>query len=168
VQTGSALDEQFLRLLGPFDIVYSWGVLHHTGNMWKSFNLITIPARNELVLCVYSDQGIISRVWRFLKRCYVKHPVSRPAIIFTSLLTLWLPKVLLLPHRVIADWKNWKSKRGMSAWHDVIDWAGGYPFEFAKTSDVVTFFQQHGFELTISRPFGRIIKMHEYVFRAKE
>jgi SAM-dependent methyltransferase len=168
VQTGSALDEQFLRSLGPFDIVYSWGVLHHTGKMWKSFNLITIPARNELALCIYSDQGVISRVWRFLKRCYVKHAVSRPAIIFTSLLTLWLPKILLLPYRVIADWKNWKSKRGMSAWHDVIDWAGGYPFEFAKTSDVVTFFQQHGFELTISRPFGRIIKMQEYVFRAKE
>ena len=44
IEAGSALDEQYLRSLGPFDIVYAWGVLHHTGAMWKSFDLVTIPA----------------------------------------------------------------------------------------------------------------------------
>ena len=43
VEGGSVLDEQYLRSLGKFDIVYAWGVLHHTGAMWKSFDLITIP-----------------------------------------------------------------------------------------------------------------------------
>jgi SAM-dependent methyltransferase len=163
IEAGSALDEQYLRSLGAFDVVYSWGVLHHTGAMWKSLELITIPAKEHLVICLYADQGAVSRLWRFLKRCYVSHPYSRPAVIAASLVTLWAPK-LLLPHRVISDWRNWKVKRGMSAWHDIVDWAGGYPFEFAAPEDVISFYQKRGFALKALRPFGRIIRMHEYVF----
>ena len=164
IEPGSALDEQYLRSLGQFDVVYSWGVLHHTGAMWKSLDLITIPAHEQLVICLYADQGAVSRLWRFLKRSYVAHPWSRPAVTFASLVTLWLPKLLLSPHRVISDWKNWKVKRGMSAWHDIVDWAGGYPFEFAAPSAVISFYQQRGFVLKALRPFGRIIRMNEYVF----
>src|SRR5881296_1627768 len=43
VAEGSVLDEEYLRSLGPFDIVYSWGVLHHTGNMWKAMGNAQIP-----------------------------------------------------------------------------------------------------------------------------
>ena len=164
VESGSALDEQYLRSLGQFDVVYSWGVLHHTGAMWKGLDLITIPAKEHLLICLYADQGIVSRLWGFLKRSYVAHPWSRPAITLASLINLWLPKLLLSPHRVISDWKNWKVKRGMSAWHDIVDWAGGYPFEFAKPADVIAFFLQRGFSLKAVRPFGRIIRMNEYVF----
>ena len=36
VERGSVLDEDYLRGLGNFDVVYSWGVLHHTGAMWTA------------------------------------------------------------------------------------------------------------------------------------
>ena len=50
------------------------------------------------------------------------------------------------------------------AWHDIVDWAGGYPFEFAKPTDVISFYQKRGFALKALRPFGRIIRMNEYAF----
>src|SRR3954453_10925637 len=36
VEQGSALDTAYLARLGTFDVVYSWGVLHHTGDMWRA------------------------------------------------------------------------------------------------------------------------------------
>lgn len=36
VERGSVLDRDYLSRLGRFDIVYSWGVLHHTGAMWQA------------------------------------------------------------------------------------------------------------------------------------
>ena len=32
-------------------------------------------------------------------------------------------------------WRTYSTKRGMSAWYDIVDWAGGYPFEVAKPGD---------------------------------
>jgi len=164
IQQGSALDSEYLNSLGKFNIVYSWGVLHHTGDMWAALDLITIPAKETIAICIYKDQGALSLVWRRLKKLYVEHPISRPAVVFAALATIWGPKLLLLPHRLIPDWKNWKKKRGMSPWHDVIDWAGGYPFEFATDSQLITFYLDRGLSLRVVRPFGRIIQMNEYVF----
>lgn len=36
VEEGSVLDTGYLQGLGQFDVVYSWGVLHHTGAMWQA------------------------------------------------------------------------------------------------------------------------------------
>src|SRR5205823_4486652 len=36
IERGSALDQSYLRKPGAFDVVYAWGVLHHTGAMWKA------------------------------------------------------------------------------------------------------------------------------------
>jgi SAM-dependent methyltransferase len=164
IQQGSALDEDYLRSLGKFDIVYSWGVLHHTGDMWKALDLMTIPATGTVAICIYKDQGMVSRVWRRLKRLYVEHPGARPVVTFASLATIWGPKLILLPHRVVSDWRNWKRKRGMSPWHDIIDWAGGYPYEVASASALEEFYRARGFTSQKISRFGRIIQMNECVF----
>lgn len=44
VEQGSALDTQYLAHLGQWDIVYSWGVLHHTGAMWRALANIAPPS----------------------------------------------------------------------------------------------------------------------------
>lgn len=168
VELGSALDKDYLQSLGEFDIVYSWGVLHHTGDMWKALELATIPARQILAVCLYQDQRAVSRMWRLLKRTYVRHRLARPAITLVSLLTLWGPKAILLPHRITRDWRNWKQKRGMSPWHDIVDWAGGYPYEFCTTAQAREYLGKRGFTLARAQPFGKIIRCTEFVFIAAQ
>ena len=57
IEQGSVHDEGYMRALGQFDIVYSWGVLHHTGDMWRALDLVTIPTSERVVLAIYNDQG---------------------------------------------------------------------------------------------------------------
>ncbi|MDQ2731156.1 MAG: class I SAM-dependent methyltransferase, partial [Armatimonadota bacterium] len=65
VAEASILDHSYLDSLGVFDIVYSWGVLHHTGQMWRALgNICTrVAPGGKLFIAIYNDQGWTSRVW---------------------------------------------------------------------------------------------------------
>jgi 2-polyprenyl-6-hydroxyphenyl methylase/3-demethylubiquinone-9 3-methyltransferase len=155
VEQGSILDENYVRSLGRFDIVYSWGVLHHTGNMWNALDLVTIPAVEKLMVAIYHDQGWKSRFWQFYKRAYNRR--SRPVKWLMEVLVLgwaWGKPLVRRPRQTMARWKNYISDRGMSPWYDVVDWAGGYPFEVAAPEKLVSFFVQRGFTLEHSEIRG--------------
>ncbi|HVO67338.1 MAG TPA: class I SAM-dependent methyltransferase, partial [Syntrophales bacterium] len=72
IEQGNILDVNYLNSLGPFDIVYAWGVLHHTGNMWGALeNLIPLVADSgKLFISIYNDQGVLSLFWKALKKFY--------------------------------------------------------------------------------------------------
>lgn len=76
VERGDVLDEHYLAGLGQFDVVYSWGVLHHTGDMWAALKNVVDLVRPGGILClaIYNDQGRRSRMWRALKRRYNRLP----------------------------------------------------------------------------------------------
>jgi hypothetical protein len=40
IHPGSVLDRDFLEGLGVFDVVCSWGVLHHTGSTWDACDAV--------------------------------------------------------------------------------------------------------------------------------
>ena len=82
IEQGSALDQDYLQSLGQYEIVYSWGVLHHTGNMNRAIKLATDRVRNGglLFIAIYHDQGSASRRWSLVKRIYQRLPAMlRPA-----------------------------------------------------------------------------------------
>ena len=56
------------------------------------------------------------------------------------------------------------STRGMSYWHDQIDWIGGYPFEVAKPEEVFDFYRQRGFNLTRLKTWAGSLGCNEFVF----
>jgi 2-polyprenyl-6-hydroxyphenyl methylase/3-demethylubiquinone-9 3-methyltransferase len=156
VGEGSVLDEEYVRALGDFDIVYAWGVLHHTGDMWRALELVSrLPKRTgKLFIAIYNDQGWISRFWRLIKRAY--NMAFRPLRIFfllPALALFWGPTTLsdLLKGRPNASWKLYWRSRGMSPWWDLVDWVGGYPFEVAKPAAITTFFESLGFRLLKSK-----------------
>lgn len=76
VETGSALDRVYLQSLGHFDVVYSWGVLHHTGDMWAALANAALPVveGGKLFIAIYNDQGTASRRWTRVKRLYNRLP----------------------------------------------------------------------------------------------
>jgi 2-polyprenyl-6-hydroxyphenyl methylase/3-demethylubiquinone-9 3-methyltransferase len=72
VEQGSVLDAAYLQRLGQWDIVYSWGVLHHTGDMWRAFDLVTglVDRSGQIFIAIYNDQGPKSIGWKAVKRFY--------------------------------------------------------------------------------------------------
>lgn len=165
IQQASVLDQEYLKSLGQFDVVYSWGVLHHTGAMWQAMeNVIPLVAPNgRLFIALYNDQGWLSRMWLSVKRAYCCCTLGRWAMT-----VIWVPGFfarmcvasLVVGHNKFAAYHQ---ERGMSPVHDWIDWIGGLPFEVAKRGDVVQFYEQRGFQwLTLTPTYG--LGCNQFVF----
>lgn len=169
---GSILDSKFLPKLGVFDVVYSWGVLHHTGSMWKALEnaLSFLAPQSLLFIAVYNDQGRTSQVWKAIKKAYVSTPgLLKWAILAPAFVRLWGPTFLrdLLRGRPLSSWKSYGegTARGMHPWRDVVDWVGGYPFEIAKPEAIFDFCRDRGLELVKLKTCGGGIGCNEFVFR---
>jgi SAM-dependent methyltransferase len=169
IAEGSALDTAYLSSLGRFDVVYSWGVLHHTGAMWQALaNAATLVApAGKLFIAIYNDQGKISDRWRAVKRTYNRLPkgcrflVTIPALVHLN----WRAACKdLLKLRPFYTWRLAGRQRGMSAWWDLIDWVGGYPFEVAKPEAIFDFYLRRGFSLTRLVTCGGSLGCNEFVF----
>lgn len=172
VDEASVLDQDYLRSLGQFDIVYSWGVLHHTGKMWEALqNITSLVAEGGIAyIAIYNDQGPMSRVWLSVKRAYNYLPKGlRWIVVWLSMIRLWGPRTVfdLVRGKPFHTWRNYSRQRlrGMSPWRDVVDWVGGYPFEVAKPEEVVLFFRDRGYVLENLVTCGGGLGCNEFVFR---
>ena len=173
VLQGSVLDKTFLASLSTFDVVYSWGVLHHTGAMWDAIaNAASMVATGGLLnIAVYNDQGPKSRRWRRIKRAYVSaRGPMKWAVLTPAFVRLWGPTMLrdALRGRPFHTWRNYATEgtaRGMHPWRDVVDWVGGYPFEVAKPEEIFEFCRERGFELLKLRTCGGGLACNEFLFR---
>ncbi len=154
IEQGSVLDAGFMAGLGAFDVVYAWGSLHHTGEMWRALELAGERVRPGGMLCVsiYHDQGGASRRWAGVKRLYHRLPARvRPVLSALVAVKLWWKTILrdtARAGRPLASWRGYGAERGMSAWRDVVDWVGGWPFEVARPEAICDFFFARGFTLT--------------------
>ncbi len=165
VEMGSVLDDEYMARLGVFDVVYAWGVLHHTGDMWHALaNAATrVAPGGRLFVAIYNDQGWLSRYWTWVKRVYNTGPLLRLAM------TLWhTPYFFGARLLVRALTGRLRLTRGMSLWYDMHDWLGGYPFEVARPEEIVSFYEERGFTLMTARTCGRRSGCNEFVFRRQE
>ena len=160
VMRGSVLDKNFLSTLGSFDYVYSWGVLHHTGNMWAALDNVTylVNKKGKLFIALYNQQQFASKYWAFVKKTYNRFKILRPIWILLYFLYPTLPSLLL------KFFQNRKIPRGMTVWNDLIDWVGGYPFEVSTPSDIFKFYKSKGFILSELKTVGGKHGCNEFVF----
>lgn len=168
VEQGSALDVIYLASLGKFDIVFSWGVLHHTGDMWKAIENASraVAPGGRLFISIYNDQGVTSKRWLRIKRMYVNGgTIKRPIALAITFAWAWGWQLTrdFVKLRGLSTWRNY-SERGMSPWYDLVDWAGGYPFEVAKPEAIFAFLKERGFRLEFLKTCGGGKGCNEFIF----
>ena len=156
VQEASVLDLAYVNSLGTFDVVYSWGVLHHTGKMWQALDNVhrLVAPDGKLFIALYNDTGSQTARWKWIKRIYnklpgvLKGPYTVLVIAPDELKTLAKSVVTLRPGNYFQTWTNYDRRRGMNRWRDIVDWVGGYPYEASTPDQVFEFFKVRGFILT--------------------
>ena len=142
VLEGSVLDPEFMSRLEPADIVYSWGVLHHTGNLWEAVRNAAGRVRpgGLFHIAVY-EKTAESRYWIDVKRRYnaaspFRRRLMELSYVYRTFLRTTSPAYLLHNFRYIRDYR---ALRGMEFWTDVRDWLGGWPYEPATPAEVTGF-----------------------------
>jgi 2-polyprenyl-6-hydroxyphenyl methylase/3-demethylubiquinone-9 3-methyltransferase len=169
IEKASILNKENMIRIGKFDYVYSWGVLHHTGHMWEAIEN-TVSAVNENGICfisIYNDQGVKSKRWKKIKKFYCSGFLGR-VIVKAVYLPYFLFRVelneVVKGRNPFTVFTRYKLNRGMSLFHDWIDWLGGYPYEVAKPEEIFEYFKKKGFVLAkLKTTLG--LGCNEFVFR---
>ena len=137
---------------GTFDVVYSWGVLHHTGDMYTAMKKAFAMAKKEgtLAIALYTKTPLCG-AWKVEKRFYAHAPCILQAFIRGLYYVAYTLKKTLSGKNMLTFVKNYKSLRGMSFSYDAHDWLGGYPYESISPQEMKTFLEKEG--LKISKTF---------------
>jgi 2-polyprenyl-6-hydroxyphenyl methylase/3-demethylubiquinone-9 3-methyltransferase len=160
IEHQSVLDQDYLASLGRFDVVYSWGVLHHTGAMWQALDNVhrSVAGGGLLFIAIYNDTGTQSARWRRIKQLYnaLPRPLRWPytAVVAAPLEFKAGLRALVSGH----------PSRYIRRWTDKNDWIGGYPYEVAKPEQIFEFYKARGFSLRrLKSTVG--LGCNEFVFR---
>lgn len=140
VYEGSVLDAGLLSKLGTFDIVYSWGVLHHTGAMWKALENAgrCVTEGGYFYIALYNRvEGFKgSGFWLGVKRLYNRMPAPGKYLMDLCYMGYYFAAQLIRLRNPLRSIRSYKSHRGMSWRTDISDWLGGYPYEYATVEEV--------------------------------
>jgi 2-polyprenyl-6-hydroxyphenyl methylase/3-demethylubiquinone-9 3-methyltransferase len=175
VAEASVLDESYLNTLGTFDIVYSWGVLHHTGRMWQALANVErlVAPGGKLFIALYNDTGSQSSRWNWIKKTYnqlpgvLRVPYTLIVIAPGELKSLIRSALTFDLGSYFKSWSEYDRRRGMSRWRDIVDWVGGYPYEVSTPDEIFDFFSAKGFVLT-KLNCGRVgLGCNQFVFSRK-
>lgn len=166
VAVGSILDTQPVATVRAwqqegYDVVHSWGVLHHTGKMWQAIDnaMGLVRPGGHFVLAIYNRHWS-SAAWTAIKRVYV----SLPGVLQKMMNWAFFPIIYLA--KLLATGRNpLRMERGMEFYYNVVDWVGGYPYEYASREEIESYMAQRGFELERFVPTIVPTGCNEFVFR---
>ena len=141
ITRGSVLDRAFMQSLSRYDIVYSWGVLHHTGRMHDAIEMAMdrVSPGGLLFIALYRKTWLCP-FWRLEKRLYVSSPPWMQAALRAA-----YQETVGVAYRLTHHGEP--IKRGMDYERDVDDWLGGYPYESITPRELKAFVARQGFSL---------------------
>jgi SAM-dependent methyltransferase len=171
VEQGSILDRSYVAALGTYDIVYSWGVLHHTGAMHDAIAnaALRVNAGGLFVFALYRKTRLCG-LWKIEKRWYAKASPPAQRCARSAFINGLRLKFLVMRQDFKAYIDKYKASRGMNFAHDVHDWMGGYPYESIAPTEVSALMKKLRFEHVHSnvQPYGLGVfgsGCDEYVYR---
>jgi hypothetical protein len=143
VHHDSILDRDVIAKYGQFDVVYSWGVLHHTGSMWEAITNAAdmVAPKGQFYIAIYNNvTGLLgSKFWLAIKKLHNRFPLLGKYVMEpTYMLTFCVSSLMKFrnPFKIIREYHQ---KRGMNWRRDITDWFGGYPYEYANIEEIFTF-----------------------------
>ncbi len=175
VHHGNITNYDFLKSLGSFDYIYCWGVVHHTGHMWKSIeNIIKLVNKDGYIyLGIYNDASAFgfwddrrfgsSKMWKSVKKLLFHSPsLVKSSVLLLSKFLYW---ILSNTEFIFGKYKFKDFKeRGMDSSLSIEDWLFGYPYEYASIDEVFSFMKDNGFKLEkIKSNIG--LRTNHYLFK---
>ncbi len=143
VTTGSILDSSFVSKLEKADVVYSFGVLHHTGKVFEAIkNAASLVNQGGYFYIVLYNKGPKSKMWLAIKKFYNWLPSIGKRALEILYMILYFIAWILQGKNPITQVKTYKSQRGMDWKTDIIDWLGGYPYEPTTVEEVFNFIKK--------------------------
>ena len=159
-----------MKSLGTFDGVYSWGVLHHTGNLELALEnaMSSVASNGWFFIAIYNDQGRASRRWLAKKKLYHAMPTSIRSLYVFSIASVYELKYaisrLVRCQNPLGNLERNADGRGMKMWVDWVDWVGGMPFEVSTPDEIVSVARKRGFVLDKLKTVGSGWGCNEFVF----
>lgn len=157
---------------GPmFDVVHSWGVLHHTGRLREALRCAAgrVAPGGTFALALYR-RSPVDRFWIAEKRFYMGAAAPVRGILRGVFKAAYLAGLTMIGRSPFEYIRTYGAKRGMSWGHDVDDWLGGYPYEPIDIAEVTQILGDLGLvsEFVVERPlqaYGLLgVPCHEYRF----
>jgi 2-polyprenyl-6-hydroxyphenyl methylase/3-demethylubiquinone-9 3-methyltransferase len=145
IMQGSVLDPQFMASLPMVDIVYSWGVLHHTGDVWQAVRNAAMPVKRDglFYIALYSadvQKDPTPEFWLDVKQRYLAASIlEKRKMEWWYVWRFQMGYKISALRKVLHDIIEYKKNRGMSYFTDIRDWLGGWPMEFCYDDDVKQF-----------------------------
>lgn len=146
---------------GSYDIVHSWGVLHHTGNMTTAIrNAASLVAPDGHFIIAIYNRHWSSGCWNVIKRLYNACPK-----LIQRIMTALLWPVIFIAKWLVTRRSPFRQTRGMDFYYNVVDWIGGYPYEYGSVDEIVRLVEAHGFQAERVMPAEVPTGCNEFIFR---
>lgn len=167
VIVGSILDNTTIQQLkaqftdnGLYEIVHSWGVLHHTGNMKLAVkNALSLVKDDGYFICAVYNKHITSKLWVFIKWLYC----ISPSFVKKVIIAIMYP-VIFIAKSLVTLKNPLNMMRGMDFYYNIVDWVGGYPYEYASLKEMIELVEKEGFSCIKKVPAEVPTGCNEYVF----
>lgn len=165
ITVGSILSNETVQSLleknvDGYHVVHAWGVLHHTGDLKGAFaNCVKLLGdQGALIVAIYNRHWS-SPVWKLIKRLYCAAPV----VVQKLLIAVFTP-IIFVAKFLVTRKSPMSTERGMEFFTDIVDWVGGYPYEYASVEEMRSLGNEHGLKLLRVNPASVPTGCNEFVF----